>query len=320
MTKILKRVFAVLLSVICLIGFLPIEDAKAASSVAISDFEKTLYAGQSFTLTLENATGDIKWKSSNTKVATVNDGLVTGVKSGTTTITATYDNKDYKCYVNVKAARINCKQATMYEDGTLSLKVYGKTVKKYSSSDKKIAKVSKKGTVTAISKGKATITATCTDGTKFYCDVTVKTAYDSAVALSEMEIFTQRGTIKYNSGYKQDVDYSKDNLGNIHRDYLCVVDGFDVPFVTYKVNREYSNLSGVLYTPYAFRSDDTGLEVRIYGDKEVIWSAYTERGADPIEFNIDISEIDEIGIYWMGYAGTSKDYKRVTLGDLYLIP
>ena len=78
--------------------------------------------------------------------------------------------------VQVQAAKvkINKKKATVYVGKTVQLKVTGTKKKvKWSSSNKKIAKVTKKGIVKGIKVGKAVITAKV--GTKKYkCKVTIK--------------------------------------------------------------------------------------------------------------------------------------------------
>ncbi|WP_051650744.1 Ig-like domain-containing protein [Lachnoclostridium phytofermentans] len=68
-----------------------------AASIALNATSKTVVAGNTYTLSVKNATNMSKtsWKSSNTKVATVNGkGLVTSVAPGTATITATVYFKD----------------------------------------------------------------------------------------------------------------------------------------------------------------------------------------------------------------------------------
>ena len=68
-----------------------------AASIALSGTSKTVVVGNTYTLSVKNATNVSKtsWKSSNTKIATVNGkGLVNPVAVGTATITATVYFKD----------------------------------------------------------------------------------------------------------------------------------------------------------------------------------------------------------------------------------
>lgn len=68
-----------------------------AASIALSATSKTVVVGNTYTLSVKNATNVSKtsWKSSNTKIATVNGkGLVNPVAVGTATITATVYFKD----------------------------------------------------------------------------------------------------------------------------------------------------------------------------------------------------------------------------------
>ena len=69
----------------------------------ISEKSITINVNKSYDLSIENATGNIKWSSSNTSVAKVNkNGRVKGVKAGTATITAKVGSKKLKCKVTVK--------------------------------------------------------------------------------------------------------------------------------------------------------------------------------------------------------------------------
>ena len=67
---------------------------------------------KTFTLTLKNASGEITWKSSKPSVAFVEDGVVTALKAGKTTISAKYKGKTYKCKVTVK--KLNAKYDDAY--------------------------------------------------------------------------------------------------------------------------------------------------------------------------------------------------------------
>lgn len=72
--------------------------------------------------------------------------------------------------------KLNKQKATLTVGDTLQLKISGtKSKVTWSSSNKKIAKVSKKGKVTAIKAGTATITAKV-KGKKYKCKITVKKA------------------------------------------------------------------------------------------------------------------------------------------------
>ena len=57
------------------------------------------------TLDPSNASDPVVWKSSNTAVATVNNGVVTPLADGTCSITATSDGKSASCSVNVAFAK-----------------------------------------------------------------------------------------------------------------------------------------------------------------------------------------------------------------------
>ncbi len=89
--------FAVMLAVMfSTIAVSRTENAYAAA-IALNATSKTVVAGTTYTLSVKNGTDVSKtsWKSSNTKVATVNGkGLVTPIAAGTATITATVYFKD----------------------------------------------------------------------------------------------------------------------------------------------------------------------------------------------------------------------------------
>ena len=135
-----------------------------------------------------NATEKPVWTSSKPKVATVSpDGKVTPKKKGKTKITAQIANgKKVTWKIKVKELKakkisLNKKKATLHAGETLKLKAKlkpkGSTAKiKWKSSKKKVASVSKNGTVTARKKGKTVITAQLPNGKKAKCKITVKKA------------------------------------------------------------------------------------------------------------------------------------------------
>ena len=134
----------------------------------------------------------VKWKSSNPKVATVDEnGKVTALKKGTCTITCTAkDGSGVKatCKITVRnklvtKITLNKKTASLRKGKTLQLLV--KTVKPadaysrkviWRSSNKNVATVDKNGKVKGLKKGTCTITCTTADGSKIVakCKITVK--------------------------------------------------------------------------------------------------------------------------------------------------
>ena len=70
--------------------------------------------------------------------------------------------------------KLNKTNLTLEVGKTATLKLTGSTVKKWSSSDKKVVSVSTKGKVKAKKEGTATINAKATNGKTYKCKVTVK--------------------------------------------------------------------------------------------------------------------------------------------------
>lgn len=149
-----------------------------------------------------NATNKaIKWTSSNTKVAVVdNTGKVTAVGGGTATITATTVDgaKTASCTVtvNVPVAGVSInKPATILILGrteTLSAAVIpsdatNQTVR-WTSSDNTIAAVDNKGMITPLKPGTATITVTTEEGSRTAsCTVTVSNANIKGIDVSRWQ-------------------------------------------------------------------------------------------------------------------------------------
>ena len=162
-----------------------IKKTKKTKNIATGTVGKTLKL--KVKMMPSNANEKITWTSSKPKVATVSqDGKVIPKKKGKTKITARIANGKkvtWKIKVKeLKAKKISLKKkVTLYEGETLKLKAKlkpkGSTAKiKWKSSKKKVASVSKNGTVTARKKGKTVITAQLPNGKKAKCKVKVKKA------------------------------------------------------------------------------------------------------------------------------------------------
>lgn len=140
--------------------------------------KKTIRKKARFTNVLVGAKTGVKWSSSNKKVATVSGkGVVKGRKSGTCKVVARFGGKKYTCKVTVVNPRLNKKKITVYNSRSFRLKVTGgKGRIRWKSGNKKVATVSKKGTVTAGKGGTCTITAV-RNGITLKCKVTVPKHY-----------------------------------------------------------------------------------------------------------------------------------------------
>ena len=144
------------------------------------------------TITPDNATNqNVTWKSSDTKVATVDNGLVTAVAEGTATITVTTADggKTATCEVTVTQPAKTPVTSVTLDKTSLTLDVGGSdtltaTVKPdnattktvtWSTSNENVATVDQNGNVKAVGAGTATVTAAASDGSgkTATCEVTV---------------------------------------------------------------------------------------------------------------------------------------------------
>lgn len=143
-------------------------------ATSISKKSKTIAKGNTYTLKVTGTKKKVKWTSSNKKIAIVDKtGKVKAIKTGKVTISAKVGNKKYKCNVKVVNPKISKTSKTMVKGTTYALKVTGTTSKvTWTSSNKKIAKVTSKGKVTALKAGTATITASV-NGKRLRCIVKV---------------------------------------------------------------------------------------------------------------------------------------------------
>ncbi len=175
---------------------------KSTTSVEVGH-NTTLIA----TVTPSNATNkNVTWTSSDESVATVSNGIVTGVKAGTATITVrTVDgNKTATCMVNVVETSVPVTGVGLNKQ-TMSLNIGMEeqlipTVTPsnatndnvvWTSSNTSVATVSLAGVVTGIKAGSATITVRTVDGNKTAtCEVTVidPTIYVTGVNINKTEL------------------------------------------------------------------------------------------------------------------------------------
>lgn len=149
---------------------------------------------------------EVTWNSSDSSIATVsNDGLVTAVKAGNATITATTANgKKATCQVKVEEPeKISLNKADLVIDKSITTKEtliatvisQNKTVT-WESSNANVATVDQNGNITPLANGETTITAKLASGVKAECKVKVETSIKS-ISLDKSNI-----TIDLNSEQK----------------------------------------------------------------------------------------------------------------------
>lgn len=99
----MKRIVAVMLSIMMVFTLVPLSSVNAASKAKLNKKSATIYVGKTVQLKVNNNKKKVKWSTSNKKIAIVNKkGKVTGKKAGKVTITAKIGKKKYNCKVTVK--------------------------------------------------------------------------------------------------------------------------------------------------------------------------------------------------------------------------
>ncbi len=199
----------------------------AVTAVSLDKTNLSMQVGETETLTAtvkpDDATDKaVVWTSSDDAVASVSNGKITALKSGTATITAKSGTFTAECVVTVS---VNTESITL-DKTTLSLAVgesatliatvkpddaTDKTVT-WSSSDESVAKVDN-GKVTAVKSGTATVTAKCSDKTT-ECAVTVTVPVSSitldktTLSLAVGESATLIATVKPDDATDKTVTWS----------------------------------------------------------------------------------------------------------------
>lgn len=139
----------------------------------------------------------VTWTSADPNVATVENGVVTGVSVGTTTITATVGNKTTTCDVTVtsplKEIKVTPSEITVLKNQSQTVNVEylpadttdDKTIT-WSIDNSKIADIAANGaevTITGKKQGEAVVTATSANGLTSTCKVEVKEVPITAIKL-----------------------------------------------------------------------------------------------------------------------------------------
>ena len=171
---------------------------KAPTAVSLEKKTAKLGVSEQLTLTatIKGVDGPLTWKTSNSKVATVEDGVVTAVAVGTATITvSTYNKKSATCKVTVsklpEGIKLGEAQYTLYEGQTLTAKGTFEPANSYGTvtfaiDDPTVATVDESGKITAIAAGTTKLHASV-NGVSAEADILVKPAAVKVELLNELE-------------------------------------------------------------------------------------------------------------------------------------
>lgn len=206
------------------------EECQAAdiSFVLLSKYSAVMDIGDKFYLTALTSNGKKPtFKSSDTKVATVNTyGLVTAKKGGTANITVKIKEVEAVCKIKVNPTLISVDKTYLSIENGESIRIYASASNgaklTYKVNKKSIATVDENGYVTGVKPGEAVVTVQA-DGYSKTCQVKVR---QPVVSLCKNSITLYRGqsfllSAKISSGIKPTFKSNKksvavvDSFGNI---------------------------------------------------------------------------------------------------------
>ncbi len=179
-------------------GVITVVVEKAPTAVTLNRKATKLGTGEQLTLsaTIKGIESPLTWKTSNAKVATVEDGVVTAKAVGTATITvSTYNKKTATCKLTVlklpEGIKLSEAQYTLYEGQTLTVKGTFEPTNSYGTvtfaiDDPNVATVDEDGQITGVSAGTAKLRARV-NGVSAEADILVKPAAVQLNLLDEVE-------------------------------------------------------------------------------------------------------------------------------------
>ena len=167
------------------------ENSETAREVTLNRSSVSLYVGDTTTLSA-NGGGSYAGSSSDTGVATVNNGTVTAVGRGSATITVRSGDSVATCSVTVQDYTLSLSEShiSLFEGDSRTISAYGVPAGSsvsWSSSNSQIATV-RGGRITAVASGSATITAQFTTAGRAYSDTCQVTVSSSGITLSQYSI------------------------------------------------------------------------------------------------------------------------------------
>lgn len=232
------------------------------------------------------------------------------------------------------AVKLNKTKLSIYEEETATLKLKGAKKVTFTSSNKKIASVDKKGVVTGVKKGNCNITAKdAKTGKKYVCKVTVKAAkimkIEDAFISKGGNSFWYRGSILKGASYYMDgkklkvKTWDADDDGYAFVSFKAVKDGkhvFEIKkkgYKTYTFKFEYTAPKELfVFEPFVRANDNAPILILQLNPK-------VKEDDDTKVFKIDGNEavitndlgINGDGIYclWLDATGLEQGTHTVTV-------
>lgn len=252
-----------------------------ATTVKVNKSSITLNKGATERLSMsvspDNFTDEVSWKSTDTNVATVdNSGLVTAKGVGTATIKLTVGDASASCKITVlqPVTSISLNKTSLSLEAQETYKLNA-TIKpndaangsvEWSSSNKAVAIVDTKGNVTAISKGTATIAVKALDGSGISKTCTVTVTSDT---YQISDVTNMQSNHPYSNNCKDVWMYTVPGASNVKVTFdeaTFLEDGFDYVYILDKDNNEIGKYTGNTLAGKSVTISGDTLKIKLVSD------------------------------------------------------
>lgn len=284
-----------------------------ATEVTLSETSLSVIKGATHRLvvsvTPENFTDEVVWKSSDTNVLTVdNAGTITAKAIGTATVRVAVGEKTASCTVEVvqPVTSISLSKSSIsldaFEEYKLTATVYPDNAAdpsvEWTSSNEAVATVTQNGKVVPVSKGTATIKVSAKDGSGRYANCTVTVVSDGQLCSSANELESEHNYAnnvnkvwKYTHEGAKTLDVTFDGQTNVD-------DGFDFIYLYDGSGNQIKKATGTELADQTVRITGDTVKIKLVSDEAVTaWgfrvSRISTEGTEPEEPESSTEESSE---------------------------